>query len=233
LGILRDDAGQFNVAGLLHARCWIHAERTIHTLRSFSEANRAAQATVRDQIWRFYQDLKAFKLTPGEEIKRTLRERFDTIFTQHTEFQTLNLALKRIHANKQEFLLVLERLAIPLHNNLSENDIRDYGKKRKISATTRSEAGWAARDTFLSLQKTCQKLGLFFWHYLQDRRARTNHLPPLPTLIRSAPLIILRFGAIMKKAPNAATSPISSVVVRSSIPPFLDRGRKKSRLFST
>lgn len=186
LVILSDDAGQFNVAGFLHALCWIHAERTIHTLLPFSDANRAAQAAVRDQIWRFYQELKAFKLTPGEEIKRTLRERFDTIFTQHTEFQTLNLALKRIHANKQELLLVLERPAIPLHNNLSENDIRDYVKKRKISATTRSEAGRAARDTFLSLKKTCQKLGLSFWHYLQDRLARTNLLPPLPVLIRTA-----------------------------------------------
>ena len=67
--------------------------------------------------------------------------------------------------------LVLERPEIPLHNNLSENDIRDYVKKRKISATTRSAAGRAARDTFLSLKKTCQKLGLSFWHYLQDRLA--------------------------------------------------------------
>ena len=186
LVILSDDAGQFNVAGFLHALCWIHAERTIHTLLPFSEANRAAQAGVRDQIWRFYQDLKAFKLTPSENTKRTLRARFDAIFTQHTGFQTLNLALKRIHANKQELLLVLERPDIPLHNNLSENDIRDYVKKRKISATTRSDAGRAARDTFLSLKKTGQKLGLSFWHYLQDRLARTHLLPPLPVLIRTA-----------------------------------------------
>jgi Transposase IS66 family len=186
LVILSDDAGQFNVAGFLHALCWIHAERTIHTLLPFSDANRTAQAAVRDQIWRFYQELKAFKLTPGEETRRTLRERFATIFTPHTGFQTLNLALTRIHANKQELLLVLERPDIPRHNNLSENDLRDYVKKRKISATTRSEAGRAARDTFLSLKKTCQKLGLSFWHYLQDRLTRSNHLPPLPLLIRTA-----------------------------------------------
>ena len=186
LVILSDDAGQFNVAGFLHALCWIHAERTIHTLLPFSEENRAAQAGVRDQIWRFYQDLKAFKLSPNETTKHTLRERFDAIFTQHTGFQTLNLALKRLHANKEELLLVLERPDIPLHNNLSENDIRDYVKKRKISATTRSDAGRAARDTFLSLKKTCQKLGLSFWYYLQDRLARTQLLPPLPVLIRRA-----------------------------------------------
>jgi hypothetical protein len=82
LVILSDDAGQFNIAGFLHALCWVHAERTIHTLLPFSDANRAAQAAVRDQIWRFYQDLKAFKRTPSEETKRTLGERFDVMFTR-------------------------------------------------------------------------------------------------------------------------------------------------------
>ena len=83
---------------------------------------------------------------------------------------------------------MLERPEIPLHNNLSENDIRDYVKKRKISATTRSENGRQARDTFLSLKKTCQKLGLSFWDYLLDRLARQYHIPPLPLLIRAAAL---------------------------------------------
>jgi hypothetical protein len=185
LVILSDDAGQFNIAGFLNALCWIHAERTIHTLLPFSDANREAQETVRDQIWQFYQDLKAFKCTPSDEQKEVLEKRFEEIFTQKTGFQTLNLALQRLHKNKPELLLVLERPEIPLHNNLSENDIRDYVKKRKISATTRSEAGRAARDTFLSLKKTCQKLGLSFWHYLQDRLTQHNHLPPLPLLIRT------------------------------------------------
>jgi len=186
LVILSDDAGQFQVAGFLNALCWIHAERTIHTLLPFSEANRAAQATVRDQIWHFYQDLKEFKSMPSEEQKLELENRFDAIFTRKTCFQPLNLALKRLHTNKPGLLRVLERPEIPLHNNLSENDIRDYVKKRKISATTRSDAGRAARDTFLSLKKTCQKLGLSFWHYLQDRLPRENRLPPLPLLIYSA-----------------------------------------------
>src|SRR5712692_10304009 len=61
LVILSDDAGQFNVAGFLNALCWIHAERTIHTLLPFSDANRAAQAAVRSQIWQFYTVLKSFK----------------------------------------------------------------------------------------------------------------------------------------------------------------------------
>ena len=117
-----------------------------------------------------------------------MQERFEAIFTQKTCWHTLNLALKRLHANKAELLLVLERPEIPLHNNVSENDIRDFVKKRKISASTRSELGRRCRDTFLSLKKTCRKLALSFPDFLYDRLSKTNTIAPLPDLIRLAAL---------------------------------------------
>ena len=40
LVILSDDAGQFNV--LIHALCWVHAERTINKLIGFTDEQRAA-----------------------------------------------------------------------------------------------------------------------------------------------------------------------------------------------
>jgi len=70
-----------------------------------------------------------------------LETRFDEIFTQKTCFQTLNLALKRIHANKQELLLVLKRPVIPLHNNLSENDIRDYVRDARLALPPAARRG--------------------------------------------------------------------------------------------
>ena len=184
--IVSDDAGQFKIAGFLNALCWVHAERTIHKLIPAGEERRDLQAQVRGQIWTFYQDLKRYQQAPDEITKVTLAQRFDEIFTQKTTWQTLNLALQRLHANKTELLLVLEHPEVPLHNNLSENDIRDYVKRRKISATTRSEAGRQARDTFLSLKKTCQKLGIAFWDYLHDRISQQHHIPSLSTLIREA-----------------------------------------------
>ena len=186
LVIMSDDAGQFNITGFMNALCWVHAERNINKIIPFTDDNRQAQELVRDQIWRLYQDLKAYKLTPANGMKGALTTRFDEIFTQKTCFQTLNLALQRIYANKQELLLVLQRPEIPLHNNLSENDIRDYVKKRKISATTRSDEGRRSRDTLLSLKKTCQKLGISFRDYLYDRLSKLNVIPPLPELIRAA-----------------------------------------------
>jgi len=184
LVILSDDAGQFHI--LRHALCWVHAERTIHKLLPFSAAQREAVETVRRQIWELYQELKAYQQAPCPQQKGQLSGRFETIFTAQTCFQTLNLALKRLYQNKAELLLVLDRPEVPLHNNGSERDIRDYVKKRKISASTRSELGRSARDTFLSLKKTCRKLGLSFWAYLQDRLTRAQQIPPLPQLIRAA-----------------------------------------------
>ena len=64
LVIISDDAGQFKIAGFLHALCWVHAERTIHKLIAGTDVNRAAQAAVREQIWTFYHDLKAYQRAP-------------------------------------------------------------------------------------------------------------------------------------------------------------------------
>jgi len=49
LAIISDGAGQFAI--LLHALCWIHAERLIHKLIPVSDSQREAIAQVRDQIW--------------------------------------------------------------------------------------------------------------------------------------------------------------------------------------
>jgi len=96
----------------------------------------------------------------------------------------LNQTLKRIHKNKAELLLVLERPEIPLHTNGSETDIRDYIKKRKISGGTRSHEGRRCRDTFASLKKTCRKLEISFWQYLTDRlKIGEITIAPLPELI--------------------------------------------------
>ena len=103
-----------------------------------------------------------------------------------TAYATLNQVLKRMGNNQHELLRVLDKPYLPLHNNLSERDIRDYVKKRKISGSTRSEAGRKCRDTFASLKKTCLKHKISFWHYLKDRLMGANNIQPLPDLIRVA-----------------------------------------------
>ena len=89
-----------------------------------------------------------------------------------------------MRAHKADLLRVLERPEVPLHNNAAESDIRDYVKKRKISGGTRSAAGRQCRDTFASLKKTCRKLGVNFWNYLQDRVRGLGKVTRLADLIR-------------------------------------------------
>ncbi|MPR07521.1 IS66 family transposase [Microvirga tunisiensis] len=177
--ILSDDAGQFDVGE--HALCWVHAERLIHQLDTFTDHQRAAQTRMRRLVWWFYRDLKLYRYEPSRRRRSELRRRFDRIFAHRTGFATLDRLLGRLRANKTELLRVLERPEIPLHTNGSENDIRAQVIRRKISAGTRSDMGRACRDAFLGLSKTCRKLGLSFWDYLGDR-LRVAHAPAVPGL---------------------------------------------------
>ena len=181
--IVSDDAGQFDVGR--HGLCWVHAERLVHKLDTFTDRHRAAQQRVRGLIWWFYTDLKAYRRDPTPARKAVLRARFDRIFKRRTGFATLDRLLARLHANKTELLMVLDRPEIPLHTNSSENDIRCQVTKRKISGGTRSDAGRACRDMFLGLAKTCAKLGISFWDYLGARLAVAGSLsiPRLPELV--------------------------------------------------
>jgi hypothetical protein len=172
--VLSDDAGQFDIGR--HALCWVHAERLVHKLDTFNDQQRMAQKRVRGLIWNFFASLKAYRLNPSNRWASTLRARFDRIFRRHTGFATLDRLLVRLHANKAALLMVLDRPEIPLHTNGSENDIRCYVTRRKVSAGTRSDVGRDSRDAFLSLTKTCDKLRIPVWDYLGSRLKVAGHV---------------------------------------------------------
>ena len=168
--IVSDDAGQFDVG--LHALCWVHAERLVHKLDTFTDLHRAAQQHIRAPDLAGSMPISRHTARdPSPRRAGEMRARFDRIFGRRTGFATLDRLLARLHANKPELLMVLDRPEIPLHTNGSENDIRCQVTKRKISGGTRSDAGRDCRDAFLGLLKTCAKLGIDFWDYLGARLA--------------------------------------------------------------
>jgi len=181
LVIISDDAGQFNV--LLHALCWIHADRVFQRIVPVCDKHAEKLEWVHSEIWDIFSNLKQYKEKQDPDLKIAIKARFDELCSTQTSFVTLDQALKRLASNKDELLLVLERPEIPLHNNLSERDIREYVIKRKISGSTRSDNGRRCRDTFVSLKKTCQKQGLSFWEFLCDRLKKNNNVPYLPDLL--------------------------------------------------
>lgn len=182
LVVLSDGAPQFVI--LVHAACWVHAERPLAKLVPPNEEHRAAIAKIRTQIWELYQDLKAYREQPQQAQRPLLEARFDALVEQRTGYPSIDGVLKEMREHKADLLRVLEHPEVPLHNNALESDIREYVKRRKISGGTRSEAGRQCRDTFASLKKTCRKLGLRFWEYLQDRVRGLGQVPRLADLIR-------------------------------------------------
>ena len=184
LVIVSDDAGQFKVVLLKHMLCWVHAERNIKKLEPVTDGAKEDYEKVQKDFWAIYERLKEYKENPTLDEKLKIIESFDELCLTKTRFASLNLALKQLYKNKDELLLVLERPELPLHNNLSERDIREYVKRRKISGSTRSENGRRCRDTFASLKKTCRKLGISFWDYLRDRLVKGTEVPRLTDVMR-------------------------------------------------
>jgi len=184
LRILSDGAGQFNL--LHHGLCWVHAERALRRLAGSTAQHRQNIAEMQDLLWTYYRQLQTYRQAPTAEAKQTLEEGFDQLFGRcYQHHASLNIVLQSFRDRKAELLRVLDCPELPLHNNAAETDIREYVTRRKISGTTRSEAGRQARDTLVGLKKTCRKLGLSFWQYLLCRIHGDDRIPPLPDVIRA------------------------------------------------
>ena len=177
-----DGAGQFNV--FVHSLCWKHAERPLLKVKTYTSKQQNLLEEKKKAFWLLYQSLKKYKEQPNEGIIPLLENEFDQICELTNDFLALDKILIELKAKKEQLLRVLQRPQTSLHNNASERDIREYVKRRKISAGTRSEKGKMARDTFLSLKKTCQKLGISFWKYLLDRLQNLNNIPSLATMMK-------------------------------------------------
>jgi hypothetical protein len=76
LAIISDGAGQFAI--LLHALCWVHAERLVHKLIPLNERHRQDQERVRGEIWDLYADLKAYRRHPDPALAPALTARSES-----------------------------------------------------------------------------------------------------------------------------------------------------------
>lgn len=185
LGLISDDAPQFKLFGFVHGLCWVHGERKIDRLIPLTTRHRKAKEQAQDTFWELYKSLTAYRLEPTEVVRETIEDQFNQLCQAKTGYADLNEALGLLYAKREAFLAVLEYPHLPLHNNLSENDIREYARLRKISGGTRSDMGRRCRDTFMSLKKTCRKLGISFQAYLRDRLTRRGQIPLLADSMRT------------------------------------------------
>ncbi|MCI0354572.1 MAG: hypothetical protein L0099_05975, partial [Acidobacteria bacterium] len=70
LVVLSDGAPPFDI--LVHASCWVHAERPLARLVPPNDAHRAVVEQVRAQLWQLYKDLKAYRAQPDATQKPVL-----------------------------------------------------------------------------------------------------------------------------------------------------------------
>jgi Transposase IS66 family len=188
--VLSDGAPQYAV--LQHAGCWVHALRL---LEKECPLRKGKTEEILARLRHLYHHLKRYKKSPRPLFKKRLDIYFDLICDLRSGNESFDRALKRFFLNKQDLLRSLESPEIPLHNNLSENDLREYVVRRKLSGGTRSDLGRRCRDVFCSLVKTCMKLRVNFWSFL-EARIKKEPSPSLsdfikkysssPTLKRSA-----------------------------------------------
>lgn len=181
--LISDDGTNFISIFKNHQLCWIHEIRKY----KLSEVLKSKDFEKLDQlvrVWRhFYHWMKLFKKTGDNKMRVRIRRYFDKITSLKLNIKLLDEQLERTKQNKARLLLFLKYPQLPLHNNQSENDIRERVIKRKISLQNRSMSGVRAWDLMLSLASTCRKNGISFWKYLRDRVRSFDEIPFLGQVI--------------------------------------------------
>jgi hypothetical protein len=178
-----DDAPQFKGLTEDLALCWVHEGRHYKKLTPcFAQHERLLQR-FRARFWDLYAALLAYREHPTAADRRRLSRRFDQLFATVTGYRALDEQIARTRAKKPFLLTVLEHPEVPLQNNPAELGARRRVRKRDVSFGPRTADGVQAWDTFQTLAATAQKLGVSFYHFIQDRLTRAGQIPRLAALI--------------------------------------------------
>jgi len=174
--LLGDDAPQFKEIASKYALCWVHEERHYKKLVPILNIHKEELKRVRGEIWAYYKKLKNYKENPTERAKDELSKEFDVIFGQKVNYEELNNRLSLTLNKKQYLLVVPEHPEVPLHNNLSENGIREIVIKRKISGGVETEDGVKAWENNMSILATCKKLNVSFYDFIKGVFTKNNSI---------------------------------------------------------
>ncbi len=181
--LMCDDAPQFQWVTDELALCWVHAGRHFKKLEPCVALHRQVLERFQKDFWAYYHELRCYAAAPTVAERERLEEAFEVLFGRRTGYWALDERIALTRAKKVELLVVLAHPEVPLHNNAAELGARQRVRKRDVSFGPRTREGCKAWDTFMSLAATTKKLGVSFYHYIQDRILETNEIPPLADLI--------------------------------------------------
>ncbi len=189
-----DDAPQVTLVTEELALCGVHEGRHYKKLLPSIPYHQALLEAFVQRFWTYYDQLLAYREQPTPEEATRLTEEFATLFATVTGYQALDERIAKTRAKQSCLLMVLAHPEIPLHNNPAELGARARVRKRDVSFGPRTHEGARAWDTFMTLAATATKLGVSFYHYIQDRISGTSQMPSLADLI-GARAKMLNLGA--------------------------------------
>ena len=189
-----DDAPQFTLVTEELALCWVHEGRHYKKLLPSIPYHQGLLEAFVQRFWTYYDQLLAYREQPTPEEATRLTEEFATLFATVTGYQALDERIAKTRAKQSCLLMVLAHPEIPLHNNPAELGARARVRKRDVSFGPRTHEGARAWDTFMTLAATATKLGVSFYHYIQDRISGISQMPSLADLI-GARAKMLNLGA--------------------------------------
>ena len=178
-----DDAPQFNWLGQEMMLCWVHEGRHYKKLLPVMALHRKLLDDFLKHFWKYYHQLLDYCQNPTVEARQRLETEFDDLFSSHTGYDALDQRIAKTKIKKDSLLLVLHYPELPLHNNASELGARQRVRKRDVSFGPRTNDGVRAWDTFATLAETAKKLGVSFYHYLNDRISGVFQIQPLADLV--------------------------------------------------
>lgn len=189
-----DDAPQFTLVTEALALCWVHEGRHYKKLVPYVPHHRALLEDFVQRFWLYYDQLLAYRADPTPVEAARLTGEFETLFATVTGYEVLDERIAKTRTKQGCLLMVLAHPEIPLHNNPAELGARARVRKRDVSFGPRTREGATAWDTFMTLAVTATKLGVSFYHYIQDRVSGAFQMPSLADLIQER-ATVLNLGA--------------------------------------
>ena len=140
--------------------CWLHEIRHYLKLDPRFNQHKKKLAEIIGEFWEFYQQAKDYCRNPTETGRNELETHFDLITNQDTGYRELDHRLELTRRKRERLLVFLTHPFLPIHNNQSEQDVRDAVMIRMISRETKSKAGDRSLERHLSIIHTAKKQGL-------------------------------------------------------------------------
>ena len=142
-----------------------------------------------DQLWSYYGRVKSYgNLTclQRTEQEQAIKDDFTKLFLANTDYAALNKIMLKTRQKEVKLLAFVDYPAFPVHNNMAERGARRVVRKRDVSFHTWSERGTRARDAFMSLHQTANKLGVSFMDYLVKRNSGIKNGRTIAELVTMA-----------------------------------------------